>query len=91
MAIETSQEDIVGYIWASWVPECDRVLSLHTCLDREYKGRWLNRKIIQDMVSFSRLMGAKRVLCCPIYADIGDQLVRLGFTKTPIGYIVEIS
>lgn len=91
LAIETSNEDIIGYIWASWIPECDRILTLHTCLDKEYKGRWLNRKIIQDMVSFSRMMGAKKVMCCPIYSDVGDQLERMGFTKTPVGYIVDIN
>ena len=90
LSITASDGDVVGYIWTRWVPDSDYVLSLHTYLHPEFRGRWLNRKIITDMISYCRMMNARHVLCSPIYKDIGDQLERLGFTKTSIGYAIKI-
>ena len=91
LSIVSTDGDVVGYIWATWVQDSDMVLALHTCLAEDWKGHWLNRTIMLDMVSFCRLMGAKNVLCSPIYEDIGKQLARMGLLKTPIGYMMKIN
>lgn len=90
LAITDSGGDVVGYIWASWLPDCDNVLNVHSWVVPEFKGRWVQRKMIRDFFVWCRLFGANHVSASPIYSDMGDQLERLGFVKTTIGYLYKL-
>ena len=83
---------LAGYVWATWTNETDQVLDFHVCISPAYQGRWLTRKVWDDLYKIAVLCGAKAIET----TTIGDRTARLvaamlirrfGFKRAPDGAI----
>lgn len=79
----TESGEAIGYVWFSLVTTTPRpVYSLHICVAPEWKGRWLSRAVLTQLLGYLYIdMQAGTVLALHADPDLRRILKRIGFTK----------
>lgn len=81
LRLETKLGGLVGYAWGHFVEEYPETLVFHFAIVPLYRGRWLNRYVLADLLKLVEFIGAKQLACKTENDVINRFLTRLGFTE----------